>query len=235
MTSEARPGLDAINAAVESAGFAPRGALALAAAEAEGALAGLRTIVLVGVVGDSGWGAFAASPESRDGLDDPLDRFSRRVIGGLADRLGAVALYPFDGPPHYWPFQRWAQRAEPVHPSPVGLLVHPTFGLWHSYRGALGFSDAIDLPTAGTRPSPCLACDERPCLQACPVGAFTGAGYDVPACAGHLSAPVGVDCMARGCLARRGCPVGADQAHGAAQASFAMRAFLRARGRGATG
>ena len=156
------------------------------------------------------------------------------MIGELADRLGAVALYPFGGPPH-WPFQQWAQRAESVHPAPVGLLVHPTFGLWHSYRGALGFSDAIGLSSAGSRPSPCLACDGRPCLHACPVGAFSDAGYDVSACARHLSAPAGADCMERGCRARRACPVGADHAHGAAQASFAMRAFLRAHGRAGPG
>ena len=65
MTSEVPEGLDAldtIGAAIESAGFAPRGGLALDAAEAVGALAGVRTIVLVGVVGARGWGAFAASP-----------------------------------------------------------------------------------------------------------------------------------------------------------------------------
>jgi len=234
MASEARPSLDAVDAAIEAAGLAPRGAFALDAAEAAGALAGVRTIVLVGVVGGRGWDAFAASPEARDGLDDPLDRFSRRAIGGLAAALGAVALYPFGDPPH-WPFQRWALRAEPVHPSPVGLLIHPTYGLWHSFRGALGFSGAMDLPKVGSRPSPCLACIEKPCLGACPAGAFAAAGYDVPACLRHLGAPAGTDCMERGCLARRACPVGADHAQGPAQASFAMRAFLRAHGEAGQG
>ncbi len=35
--------------------------------------------------------------------------------------------------------------------------------------------------------------------------------------------------MTGGCLARRACPVGAEQAHGPEQAAFTMRAFLRAR------
>ena len=47
------------------------------------------------------------------------------IIGTLAQNLGAVALYPFGGPP-YWPFQQWAQRCEPVHPSPLGLLTRAT-------------------------------------------------------------------------------------------------------------
>ena len=220
--------LDTIFAAIGRAGLFPRGALHLDEAERTGALAEARTLLLVGMAGRRGWDAFAASPEARDGLDDPLDRFSRRVIGALAQAFGAVAVYPFGGQP-YWPFQRWAQRAEPVHPSPIGMLIHPVYGLWHSYRGALGFAAALDLPQGEQKPSPCDSCRGRPCLSACPVGAFTREGYAVEICAAHLGRDEGADCMERGCLARRACPVGREYAHAADQASFSMRAFLRAR------
>jgi hypothetical protein len=215
--------------AVERAGLVPRGACRLADGERTGALADLRTIALIGVAGRSGWDAFAASEDARDGFAHPLDRWSKRVIDALAANLSGVALYPFGGPP-YFPFQQWARRAEPVHQSPIRMLIHPVYGLWHSYRGALGFCDALDLPAFEPAPSPCDSCAGRPCLSACPVGAFSAQGYDVPACASHLkSVAVGADCMERGCLARRACPVGAEHAHGAEQAAFAMRAFLRAR------
>ena len=46
------------------------------------------------------------------------------MIEALARELGGKALFPFGGPP-FLPFQRWAQRAEPVHSSPIGLLIHP--------------------------------------------------------------------------------------------------------------
>ncbi len=212
---------------IADAGLVPRGAFLLADAERAGALASLRTIVLVGVAGRSGWDAFAASGEARDGAKHPLDRFSGRVIDRLARELGAAALYPFGGPPHY-PFQQWAQRAEPVHPSPVGMLIHPVYGLWHSYRGALGFAEALDVPPFDLTPSPCAACHERPCLSACPAGAFTVSGYDVPACVAHLRSAAGADCMEGGCRARRACPVGAAHVPGPEQAEFAMRAFRRA-------
>jgi hypothetical protein len=179
------------------------------------------------MIGRSGWDAFEASPEAADGMSHPLDRFSRRVISALADDLGAEALFPFGGPP-YWPFQQWARRAEPVHPSPIGVLIHPVYGLWHSYRGALGFAEAIELPQLEAKPSPCDACAGRPCLSACPVSAFSARGYDVPACVAHLRGAEGVECMAGGCLARRACPVGREHRHGPEQAEFAMRAFLRA-------
>ena len=219
--------IEQVFAAIEAAGLAARGAFLLDVTERAGPLAGVRTIALIGVAGRRGWDAFAASPEAGDGDDHPLDRFSRRVIGRLAEAFGAVALYPFGGPPH-WPFQRWARRAEPVHPSPVGMLIHPRYGLWHSYRGALGLREALAPPPLDAAPSPCESCRAKPCLHACPVGAFTGAGYDVPACASHLREAAGADCMGGGCLARRACPVGAAFVQGAEQASFTMRAFRRA-------
>ena len=220
--------IETVFSAIERTGLVPRGALVLMDGERGGSLADIRTIVLAGMAGRDGWSAFAASPEASDGLDDPLDRWSRRVIEALARELGAEALFPFGGPP-FWPFQQWARRAEPVHPSPIGILIHPRYGLWHSYRGALGFRTAFDIPELTVVPSPCESCSGRWCLKTCPVGAFSGAGYDVAACVGHLQSAAGGDCMGGGCRARRACPVGAEHAYGVEQANFIIRAFLRAR------
>ena len=32
--------------------------------------------------------------------------------------------------------------------SPLGILIHPDWGLWHSYRGALAFRERLDLPAS---------------------------------------------------------------------------------------
>ena len=218
-------------AAIRRTGLVPRGALILEESERAGEFADIRTIVLAGMVGRDGWEAFAASPEASDGLADPLDRWSRRLIESLAGELGAKALFPFGGPP-FLPFQRWAQRAEPVHSSPIGVLIHPYYGLWHSYRGALGLSEELAVAEPAPGLSPCETCSGRWCLKTCPVGAFSEAGYDVAACAGHLRSAAGGDCMAEGCRARRACPVGAEHAYGPEQARFLMRAFLRGRDAG---
>ena len=39
-------------------------------------------------------------------------------------------------------------RAEAVAPSPLGILIHPDYGLWHAYRGALAFAERLALPRA---------------------------------------------------------------------------------------
>lgn len=187
------------------------------------------TVLLLGFAGRLGWEAFAAAPERADGKPHPLDRWSQRVISALAEAFGGVALFPFGGPP-FLPFQQWAQRAASVHPSPLGLLIDPDFGLWHSYRGAIALAERIDLPDRIEKPSPCESCAAKPCLSACPVNAFSATGYDVAACAGHLGTPAGADCMTRGCLARRSCPVGAARQPTPDQAGFHMAAFRAARG-----
>ena len=90
------------------------------------------------------WAQFS---EARGSSRLRLDDWSKREIDRLADELGAAAFYPFTEP--YLPFQRWAQKAEPCHVSPLGVLIHPDYGLWHGYRGALGFADSLTLPNAG--------------------------------------------------------------------------------------
>ena len=80
------------------------------------------TLVLVGFTGTTNWQHFKHSPEASDGAPDPLDRWSQRVITALAEELHAKALFPFQGPP-WLPFLKWAQKAESVHPSPLGMLI----------------------------------------------------------------------------------------------------------------
>ena len=182
---------DTIVDAVEAEGLASRGAFHVAADDAvppftDGVCAA--TLVLVGNMGSGMWAAFSASEEAADGAPDALDRWSRRVVSRLADSLGGGAHFPFGGPP-WLPFIRWAQRAGPVHPSPIGPLVHPDFGLWHAYRGAIAFRERLDLPSRDDRASPCETCADRPCLSSCPVGAFSASGYDVARCVAHIAAP----------------------------------------------
>jgi hypothetical protein len=221
-------------AVLARAGLAFRGAFHPAADDAVPPLGPGRpaqTLVLAGTIGGSLWPTFSTSPEIADGAPDPLDRWTRRVLSRLADALGAIALFPFGGPPHL-PFQRWAMRAEPVAPSPLGILIHPDHGLWHAYRGVLAFAERLDLKPPDRRPRPCDSCADRPCLSACPAGAFTGARYDVPRCLAHIAAPAGQDCMGRGCRARLACPIGRTLAYSSDQAHFHMAAFLGARQRG---
>jgi hypothetical protein len=83
---------------------------------------GRPVIALVGNVGSSYWPNFSESAEYLDNAADPLDRWSRRIAEAVAAEFPVTPLYPFEGPPYY-PFQRWAQRAEALEQSPVGVMM----------------------------------------------------------------------------------------------------------------
>ena len=196
------------------------GGFAVAEAE-EGFPAGTRTLVLLGPAEPGFWPHLTAQEEW--GGPDPVDRWSRRVIGRLACDLGAKALFPFGGPP-YHPFYRWALRSGRCWDSPVRLLVHDRQGLMVSFRGALALKEALHLPVAA---KPCDACTARPCLTACPAAALTGAGYDVPACHAWLDRAEGAACLSSGCIVRRACPVSQSYARMPEQSAYHMRQFHR--------
>lgn len=213
----ARPSLQHIAAAAQAQGLWVAGALH----PAPGDLPGTGTLLLLAPAPAAFWPIFTAAPEYADGRPDPLDRWSARVIGALARRLGARALFPFGGPPHR-PFLRWARESGRAHVAPVGMLVHDAAGLMISYRGALALRTRLDLPPTG--PAPCDTCAGQPCRSACPVAALGQGRYDVAACRVDLGR-AGNDCMARGCAARRACPASAGAGRGTAQSAFHMRAF----------
>jgi hypothetical protein len=184
--------------------------------------AGTQTLVLVGPAEPGFWPHLVAQPEWQSGVADPIDRWSRRVIGQIACDLRAKALFPFGGPPWH-AFYQWALRSGRAWESPIRLLVHDQMGLFASYRGALALQDALDLPVTGA--SPCSTCADKPCLTACPVQALTDAGYDLPVCHSFLDRSEGRDCMKNGCNARRACPVSQAYARLPEQSAYHMGQF----------
>ena len=214
---------DAVAKGLAAIGLEPRGGFHPTPDESPA-----QTIILSGNSGPDMWRHFASEmPDVPNPLDpNPLDNWSRDRLTQIARQFDATVVMPSDGPP-YAPFQQWARRSEPLHASPLGILIHPEYGLWHGYRGALLFAERLTLPAPVQSASPCDTCADNPCLTACPVGAFTKAGYDTKICATHLRRPEGADCLEQGCRARRACPVGADRRYEGAQNNFHMSAFLR--------
>lgn len=179
------------------------------------------TLFLIGPDGRRFWPVFQAAPEAQDGLPDPIDRYSARILNALATITGGEAVFPFGGPP-YQPFIDWALRSGRCFQSPVQLLIHGELGLFTSFRGALGFSGQYALPAP--LPNPCDNCIDKPCLSACPTDALTQKHYDVASCHEYLDTKSGASCMARGCAVRRACPVGQGE-RPEAQSAFHMGYF----------
>ena len=73
---------------------------------------------------------------------------------GWRSAARASALYPLDKPP--LPFR--PGRGACGHLSPLGLNIHPVYGLWHAFRAALLFDQDPGLPAIAAAPSPCDSC-----------------------------------------------------------------------------
>lgn len=170
------------------------------------------------------WAVFITDPEYTDNKPNPIDRWSTRIITTLAAELSARPQFPFGGPP-YSPFLHWAKQSGRAFSSPLGMLVHDTFGMMISYRGALAFDTVIDLPKHAET-SPCDTCADKPCLTACPVNAITPAkGYDVASCHAYLDTSDGATCMTQACRIRMSCPVSVAVNRETAHNFLHMRAF----------
>jgi hypothetical protein len=221
--------LKKLRAVLEPHGFFLRGVVNFAEGDKAPVLKDGRaaaSIVLLGNIGSSIWPAFARwrnVPANKD-AQNPLDIWSKAVIEPVARDVGATAYFPSDPP--WQPFQQWATRAEDLRPSPLGILIHPEYGVWHGYRGALGFGHFLPAALPARHAHPCDTCSGKPCLSACPVAAVLASGFQISPCRAHLGTADGqAGCMVSGCLARNACPVGVQHRYQPEQLRFHMAAL----------
>lgn len=185
-----------------------------------------KAVLLVGNIGAAFWPHFQKWLKTQAmPLENPLDEWSRQVIGMAGDLVGARTVMPNDRP--FLPFQQWAMRAESLRPSPVGVLMHPEYGLWHAYRGALLFDTKLPCDEIHDPIHLCDQCLEKPCIKACPVRAHTPAGFAYERCLEYVRRESGQDCGSSGCLDRNACPFGTQFRYPPVVQKFFMDAFAR--------
>jgi ferredoxin len=217
--------LDQIRAALSPHGIFLRGVLSFDGDGPEMSGGRAQTVVLLGNVGGSIWRALFEWRMRHPDVSDPLDTWSVEILRPVAEALDGAAWFPSERP--WQPFQQWAMRAEGLRPSPLGILIHPDYGLWHGYRGAIGFLERIDHPAIEIGAHPCDDCPDKPCLNTCPAGAITIEQFDVAACRAYLVGEGEGICMRAGCIARNACPVGAEHRYSIEQLRFHMDALSR--------
>ncbi|MBT1156035.1 4Fe-4S dicluster domain-containing protein [Aminobacter anthyllidis] len=183
-----------------------------------------RSVLLVGQAGAAPWPHFQRWREAQPASpDNPLDSWSREVIGAVALVFGARAVSPSDKP--YLPFQQWAMRAEGLRPSPLGILMHPEYGLWHAYRGALLFEVELQFGEVRKQSHLCDLCVGKPCLKSCPVSAYSETGFAYEQCLGHVRGPSGGACRTQGCRDRNACPYGTAYRYPDDVQAFHMKSY----------
>lgn len=205
------------DAGLELQAAIPLDELALAATDAlreDGvSLENHRSLVLLGQRGRSLWDR---SVRHNLSTADPFDHTVRQLVDDWfrahAPDAGWSIVYP--GSVRI-PLGQLAEQVGWGQPSPLGITIHPTDGLWIAHRIAFVCTLSLEHRSAAS-PHPCSSCVDTPCVQACPVGAVSVSdGFGLRTCAEHR-APEGSEC-AHVCLSRLACPVAADLRYGPEQ------------------
>ena len=141
-------------------------------------LEGVKTMLMIGPKEPFFWKIFKESREYHDGKEDPLDRWSERILKLIAKEQQVKTYFPFDTDKN-WPFYSWALECDEINSSPIKLLVHNEKGLFISFRGALGLNYKVQYQTKPH--SVCIDCS-KPCETSCPVEALNSKGYNIKKC-----------------------------------------------------
>ena len=137
---------------------------------------------------------------------NPVDERSVHVIaawlGKFAKGSDHKILYPGISTV---PLQDLGRLSGWHHDSPLGLGIHPTYGLWFAYRGVVLLDTAFSPTIALTDPSPCRSCEASPCITACPTEALSHDRFDVNKCVAYRLEDES-NCASK-CIARLACPL----------------------------
>jgi len=175
---------------------------------------GAVSAVVIGNGGGAFWAAFRAFCLRHPGYEatpHPLDAFTLHMVDTTTRPLvsdTARVLYPFRFPDQPVSFMHLAACAGLGRRSLTGVLIHPVYGPWIALRAAILVPFAVHAPRPAALFDPCPSCTERACVAACPAGAVTPAGWDVPRCAAHRLRDDD-PCAAR-CQARFDCVIGRE-------------------------
>jgi len=176
-----------------------------------------RSMVLIGHGGRRLWQALTDFGMQ---TADPVDHFSlvmtRRFVDEFLDSSPALMLYPAG---YTIPLQQLGALAGWHHPSPLGLGINETYGVWFAYRAA--FLTTLPLPAIQNpkTTSPCDTCRDKPCIGACPAQAVQGVGqFKVSACVDFRLQEQSI-CQDR-CLSRLACPVAPEHRYEPAQLHY---------------
>jgi epoxyqueuosine reductase len=184
-----------------------------------------RHLILLGSGGSMIWPSMTQDPGTKMQEPDPVDNYTIRAVRKVFDS-DVIIVYPTN---RLIPLQALGKLAGWHHDSPLGLGIHPVFGLWFAYRAVI-MSRAGFTPLAGEidgqAGSPCESCRDKPCITACPASAAIESGFGVQRCSDYRMEPDS-SCQSR-CISRLACPVGRDHRYLPDQMAYHYRHSLAA-------
>lgn len=147
----------------------------------------------------------------------PIDAYSVHTVERWLAEVAPHARYRFvyprglaGGPAEgrHVGLQRLGTLAGWHHASPFMVGIDARWGSWFAYRAVVLADTDLPASIAHDHGHPCMDCDTKPCIAACPAAALDAGRMDVQAC--HRQRLLEGSPCAYACPARQACPVGVE-------------------------
>ncbi|WP_444995160.1 hypothetical protein [Aliikangiella sp. IMCC44359] len=173
-------------------------------------------LLIIGHGGNRMWQAFG---ESEKEPLNPIDNFSLNHVTAYLDKQSGVesyqAIYPGG---QFFGLQQLGKILGWHHDSPFRVGINSQWGSWFAYRVVM-LTKSKYQPTAVQRTeSPCLQCNQRPCVNACPANALSENDFALSDCLSYRES-ANSSCRDK-CLARMACPVGKQHQYSIEQINY---------------
>jgi epoxyqueuosine reductase len=166
-------------------------------------------LILIGHAGTQFWRSL--NDNVVDVLDQahPIDTFTVDVVQKFLQTEYPSVDYEIVYPGAYTlSLQELGKLAGWHHASPFMVGVNSHFGSWFAYRALVLANTDLPVTPEHISASPCLTCEGKPCISACPPGALNDGKFNLEKCIGYRQQDDS-QCKTT-CLARRACPVASE-------------------------
>lgn len=166
-------------------------------------------LILIGHAGTQFWRALNEEVADVMKQAHPIDTFTVDAVQKFLQAEHASADYEIVYPGAYTvSLQELGKLAGWHHASPFMVGINAHFGSWFAYRALVLANTDLPVTPEHISESPCLTCEDKPCISACPPGALNDGEFNLEKCVGYRQQ---ADSLCKTtCLARRACPVASE-------------------------
>jgi len=181
-------------------------------------LAQYKQVLVFGHGGKDMWQALQQSPFLQD--NNPIDSFSIDVVQNYFRQEQAGCSYHqlYPSPVRNIPLQSLGRLAGWHHASPFRIGINAEYGSWYAYRVVVLANTDLTSTTAMDAASPCLSCEEKNCIPACPANALQAGDLSLQQCMEYRSEHDS-RCKSQ-CVSRLSCPIATEHRYCSEQINY---------------
>ena len=174
------------------------------------------SLLLLGNGGKAFWQALTPAVwDNQNALDLHSVNIAKAYLQQVFPERQYRVLYPSTAPVG---LQQLGKLAGWHGDSPLKLGINPVFGLWYAYRALLWVEGELPVTNVPSFQSPCLQCEDKPCIRSCPADALSEAPKHLQAC---IDFRLGTDSPCQfSCLARLQCPIASQHRYSSEQLQY---------------